>query len=94
MEALGALIVAAVGLEAAMELLRNLWDENVRAVWNGTRLLVVVIAVATSLLFSNWNLMAVSGLDLGIEWVGKIVTGLAVARGVTWIHNLYRRTEN
>lgn len=93
MEALGTLITAAFALEAVMEILRNLWDASVRAVWNLTRAAVLAVALLAVVVFSDWNFVAGTGLDLGNELVGRVITGIALARGVYWVHEAYKRLE-
>ena len=93
MEALGGFILAAFALEAAMEILRNLWDASVRAVWNFTRLSLFAVALVTVVFFSDWNIVRGTGIDLNIEVLGRVITALALARGVYWVHEGYKRIE-
>ena len=93
MEALASFILAAFALEAVMEILRNIWDPSVRAVWNFTRLSVVILAVSLVVFFSDWNIVRGTGIDLNNEPLGRVITALALARGVYWMHEGYKRLE-
>jgi hypothetical protein len=93
MDSLVALILAAVALEATVEILRNIWDADVRARWNISRLVVVAIAVVAVVVFSNeWTIVAGTGLDIDNIVIGQIITGLALARVVYWVHDFYKKT--
>ena len=93
MDTLGALIIAGVALEATVQILRNIWDADIRSSWNVTRGLVVIVALVAVIVFSDppWNLVAGTGLDFGIEVVGTVMSGLALARVAAWLHDLYAR---
>ncbi|MGH2583237.1 MAG: hypothetical protein ACRDFQ_10140 [Anaerolineales bacterium] len=93
MEALGTFILAAFALEAAMEILRNIWDASVRSVWNFTRLSLFAVALVTVVVFSDWNIVRGTGIDLNIEMLGRVITALALAHGVYWVHEGYKRIE-
>ena len=89
MDMLASFLLAAVGLEAAFQILRSVWDENVRKEWNFTRILMVIVAITAVTQFSDWNVVSGSGLDLGQEFIGKVITALALVRLTQWVHNLY-----
>ncbi|MCH7664284.1 MAG: hypothetical protein IH859_10520 [Chloroflexi bacterium] len=89
---LASFLLAAVGLEAAFQIFRTIWDENVRKEWNFTRLLMVIVAITAVTQFSEWNVVSRSGLDLGQEFIGKVITALALARVTQWVHNLFIKT--
>lgn len=93
METLGSFILAAFALEAAMEILRIIWDANVRSVWNFTRLSLFAVALVAVVFFSNWNIVRGTGIDLNNEVLGRVITALALARGVYWVHEGYKRLE-
>jgi hypothetical protein len=92
MDGLASLILAAVALEAAFQVLRMIWEPQVRAEWNFTRALMAAAAVLFVFLFSDWNIVAGTGLDLGSAALGKVLTGLGLARATQWVHNVYMRT--
>jgi hypothetical protein len=94
MENIAQLILAGIALEAFMQILRNIWEAPIRQTWNFTRLALTLLALTTSIFFSDWNLAQVSGLDFGNLIVGKIITGLMVARVTMWVHTLYTKTAN
>lgn len=89
---IGTLIVAGIGLEAFVWLLRNLWDEEVRESWDITQGLTLIIAIVVALVFSDWNLMETSGLDIDVDIVGRIMTALAIARVAMWVRGFYQMT--
>jgi hypothetical protein len=92
MDRLASLILAGVALEAAFQVLRMIWEPQVRAEWNFTRSLMAITAIILVFLFSDWNIAAGTGLDLGSAAVGKVLTGLGLARATQWVHNVYVRT--
>jgi hypothetical protein len=94
MDSLAALLLAAIALEATVEILRNIWDADVRARWNISRLVVVVIAVVMNVVSWQWNMVENIGLDLGVDILGQVITGLALARVVYWIHDFYKKTAS
>lgn len=93
MDNLAALILAGVALEAAFQILRMIWEPAVRKEWNFTRLLMLAVALGLIIPFSDWNLVAGTGLDLGNEVIGKILSALALVRITQWVHELYKKTS-
>ena len=89
---IGTLIIAGIGLEAVVWLLRNLWDEEAREGWDITQGLTLIIAIVVALVFSDWNLMETSGLDIDVDIIGRIMTGLAIARVAMWVRGFYQMT--
>ena len=87
-----ALILAGIALEAAFQILRTIWEPAVRKEWNFTRLLMLLVALALVIGFSDWNLVSGSGLDLGNEMFGKILSALALVRITQWVHEIYKKT--
>lgn len=87
MEDLGAIIVAALGLEALVQLLKNIWKEKTRNKWSITRAVVVLLAIAASIV-GDINFMADSGLDFGVNLLGQVLSGLALGRAANWVHKL------
>ncbi len=89
---IGSLIVAGIGLEAFVWLIGNLWDEESRESWDITQGLTLIIAIVVALVFSDWNLVELSGLDIDIDIIGRIMTALAVARVAMWVRGFYQMT--
>jgi hypothetical protein len=93
MDTLAGLVIAAFALESTMEILRNIWDAKIRSVWNLTRAGMFAVALVTVVFFSDWNLVRGTGLDLNLELLGRVITGLALGHGVYWVHEGYKRLE-
>lgn len=87
------LFPAAIALEAAFQILRMIWEPAVRQEWNFTRLLMLAIALIAVVGFSDWNLVAGTGLDLGHAMLGKVLSALALVRVTQWVHEIYKKTS-
>jgi hypothetical protein len=87
------LILAGIALEAAFQILRPIWEPEVRKQWNFTRLLMLFLALGLVISFSDWNLVSGSGLDFGNQWVGKALSALALVRITQWVHEVYKKTS-
>jgi hypothetical protein len=87
------LVPAAIALEATFQVLRMIWEPAVRDEWNFTRLLMLAVALVVVVGFSDWNLVAGTGLDLGNELLGKVLSALALVRVTQWVHEIYKRTS-
>ena len=93
MDDFATLILAGIALEAAFQILRPIWEPEVRKEWNFTRLLMLIVALGLVIGFSDWNLVADSGLDFGNQWVGKALSALALVRVTQWLHEFYKKTS-
>ena len=87
------LILAGIALEAAFQILRPIWEPEVRKEWNLTRLLMLIVALGLVIGFSEWNLVAGSGLDFGNHWVGRALSALALVRVTQWVHEVHKKTS-
>lgn len=94
---LSGLVIAAIALEAVVQLLRNIWDSDYRSRMldnmSLTGLAVVVIPLVTLFAVADEvNIADGLGLDLDTAWLGTIITALAAARVANWVHDLYNKT--
>lgn len=62
-------------------------DSDHETEWNGSRLIALVLAIAFSVAFGvdAWELL---GFDAAIPYVGAIGTGILMARGANFFHDL------
>ncbi|MDA1330532.1 MAG: hypothetical protein O3B43_05655 [Chloroflexi bacterium] len=94
MDNLATLLIAGIAIEALFQVLRPIWEPAVRQEWaNFTRLLMLALVLILVVGYSDWNLLAGTGLDLGIPAFGRALTALAVVRITHWVHELYKRTS-
>jgi hypothetical protein len=92
MDALAALILAGIALESLFQVLRTIWEPAVRKEWNFTRTLMLLLVVGIAIPFAEWNLVAGTGLDLGNEVIGRVLSALALVRITQWVHEAYKKT--
>ena len=87
------LLLSGIALEAAFQILRPIWEPEVRKEWNFTRLLMLIVALGLVIGFSDWNLVAGSGLDFGNQWFGRALSALVLVRVTQWVHEVYKKTS-
>ena len=92
MDELAALIMAGIALESLFQVLRTIWEPAVRQEWNFTRTLMLLLVLGIAIPFAEWNLVAGSGLDLGNDVIGRILSALALLRITQWLHEVYKKT--
>jgi hypothetical protein len=90
---LAQLLIAGIAIEGLFQILRMIWEPAVRNEWNFTRLVMLGLVLLMVLGFSEWNLVAGTGLDFGQPVVGQVLTALAVVRVTHWAHEFYKRTS-
>jgi hypothetical protein len=90
---LAQLLIAGITIEGLFQILRMIWEPAVRDEWNFTRLVMLGLVLLMVLGFSEWNLVASTGLDFGQPVAGQVLTALAVVRVTHWVHEFYKRTS-
>lgn len=91
MDNLASLLIAGIAIEALFQILRMIWEPPVRKEWNFTRLVMLALVLVLVVGFSDWNLLAGTGLDLNVPILGRVLTALSVVRVTHWVHEVYKK---
>lgn len=88
MEAIGAVFLLAVAVEALIQVIKGWLPEGVTVVAWVWPVVGAVLGVILCLL-ANVDLLRVAGVDLKWPPVGLVFTGLLISRGASFVHDIW-----
>jgi len=92
MDAFGAVFLLAVAIEALIQIIKSWLPSDVSTPGWLWPVVAAVIGVALCLL-ADVDLLRLGGVDLRSPPVGKVLTGILISRGASFLHDFWARVN-